>query len=95
MSSINKAEFVDALATKLDSTKVDAEKYLSAVQEVIVDNVKAGNEVKLSGFASFRPDTQAARTVRNPATGDPINVPEKRVVKIRPLGKFKDSVANG
>jgi DNA-binding protein HU-beta len=48
--------------------------------------------VKLTGFAAFAPATRSARVMRNPRTGDNIEVPETKIVSIRPLKRFKDTV---
>lgn len=92
MATKNKIELIEELAQKLGVTKVDAEKYLVAVQSVIVDNVVDGYDVKLSGFAHFQQVTQNPRKVHNPATGAVIDVPEKRSVRVRPMGKLKKMV---
>lgn len=92
MATKNKIELIEELAENLGITKVDAEKYLVAVQSVIVDNVVDGHDVKLSGFAHFQQVQQNPRKVHNPATGEIIDVPEKRSVRIRPMGKLKKTV---
>lgn len=93
MASINKLELVNAIAVRLDISKVEAERNLTALQEIIVENIIAGNEVKLSGFIHLYPTVQKARTVKNPANGEEIEVPEKTTVRARVLGKFKDRVS--
>lgn len=95
MGSVNKADMVNKLAEKLDITKVDAEKFLTTYNETVIEEVSAGNSVRLSGFASFEPAVQKARTVHNPSNpdGPKIDVPEKKVIKIRPYGRFKEAVA--
>lgn len=95
MTTINKAGLIDELAERVGGTKVEAEKYLLAFQDVVIDNMIEGNDVKLSGFASFVTATQAARTVKNPSTGEPIEVPEKKVPRFTPTGKLKKIIADG
>lgn len=93
MASINKLELVNELAERLGVSKVEAERNLTTLQEIIVENVVEGNEVKLSGFIHLYPTTQKARTVKNPSNGEEIEVPEKTTVRARVLGKFKDRVS--
>lgn len=95
MTTINKAGVIEELVERVGGTKVDAEKYLLAFQDVVIDNMIEGNDVKLSGFASFATATQAARTVKNPVSGEKIAVPEKQVPRFTPTGKLKRIIAEG
>ena len=71
---MNKSEFVAALAEKAGLSKKDAEKALSAFVETVVDEMTAGNKVQLIGFGTFEAKTRAARTARNPQTGEAIEI---------------------
>lgn len=90
----NKIEIVEELAERLGTTKVDAEKYLEAVKDTIVDNLADGYDVKLSGFAHFKLVEQNARKVYIPTTGNVVDVPNKRRINIRPMGKLKNLIEN-
>lgn len=90
--SLNKSEIIAQVAERNDISKAQAERVLASLQDIIMNAVAEGTEVKLPGFAAFDPVTRAARTMRNPATGEMIDVPEKKTVRIRPLKKFKDTV---
>lgn len=93
MSVLNKSAVIDQLAEKTGVSKAAAARSLEALQEIIMDGVAEGNAVKLTGFASFEPSVRAAREMKNPKTGEPIDVPETKVVKIRPMQVFRNKVA--
>lgn len=90
---LNKAEQISAVAAEAGVTKADAERVLDAFVSLIINQVAEGQELRVSGFASFKPVQRAARTTRNPQTGDPIDVPAKTAVKISPLTRFKNAVS--
>lgn len=95
MASFSKEALIEEVAERNEITKAAAGRVLASIQDVVIEQVVAGNDVSLYGFASFKPRVSAARTVKSPQTGEPIDVPEKKVVKIRPLGKFAKAVAEG
>lgn len=92
---LKKEELVAAIAEDNNLTKADVTRVLASLQENITKAVIAGKQVKLPGFVAFDPKTSAARTMRNPSTGAAIDVPEKKVVKVRPLTAFAEAVKNG
>jgi DNA-binding protein HU-beta len=90
----NKSEFVDQLAKRLDGDR----KRAAAVLDAVIDNVYAaidrGEHVAITGFGVFERRDRAARTGRNPATGESVQVPATRVPAFRPGAEFK-SIASG
>lgn len=96
MTLLKKSELVAAIAEDVPNVnKADVERVLNSLQENVVAAVVEGKSVKLPGFLAFDPKTNAARTMRSPQTGEPIEVPEKKVVKVRPLTGFADAVREG
>ncbi|WP_159522655.1 HU family DNA-binding protein [Sunxiuqinia indica] len=89
---MNKAQLIDAIAEKADLTKADAKKALDAFVESTTDALKNGDRVALIGFGSFSVATRSARTGRNPQSGAPIEIPEKKVVKFKPGAELGDAV---
>ena len=89
---MNKAELVDAIASKAGLTKVDAKKGLDATMEVVSEALKAGDKVSLVGFGSFAVSARSARTGRNPQTGKAINIGAKKVVKFKPGAELSAGV---
>ena len=80
---MNKAELVDAIASKAGLTKIDAKKALEAYIDATSKALKKGDRVALVGFGSFSVSKRAARTGRNPQTGKAIKIAAKKVVRFK------------
>lgn len=93
MSVLNKAALINEVAEATGNTKAATERFLVAFQDSVVGAVARGEEVKLTGFAAFAPVTRSARVMKNPRTGEDLNVPEAKTVRIRPLKHFRDAVS--
>lgn len=89
---MNKAELIEAIASKADLTKADAKKALDAFIETTSKSLKKGDRVALVGFGSFSVAKRAARTGRNPKTGQYMQIPAKKVVKFKPGADLADKV---
>lgn len=92
---MNRRELVNALAERTGTDKKAADAFLTAFTDAVTDTVSGGEPVVLSGFCKFDRRERAARTGRNPQTGEAIQIPAKTVVKITPLKAFKDTVLAG
>ncbi len=82
--NMTKNELIDAIASKSGLTKADSQKALNAVMESIAGELKRGGNVQLVGFGTFSVDERAAREGRNPATGEKMQIPAKKVAKWKP-----------
>jgi DNA-binding protein HU-beta len=80
---MNKAELIDAIASKAGLSKADAKKALDAFVDTTSDALKKGDRVALVGFGSFSVSERGERTGRNPQTGQPIKIAAKKVVKFK------------
>lgn len=89
---MNKAAIVDAVHGVLGGTKVSAEQAVETVFDSIVKSLKKGDEVSVAGFGTFVVKKRAARTARNPRTGEAVNVPAMNVPKFRAGKGLKDAV---
>ena len=89
---MNKGEFVEALAERLDVSRAQAERSLGAVLEIIEAELAAGNKVALTGFGSFEVSERAARTGRNPQTGATIEIAASSVPKFTAGATLKAAV---
>ena len=90
---MNKAQFIEALATRLDTDRRAAQTYLDAVFDQIYATVSKGEEVVLTGFGKFEKRDRAARTARNPATGAPVRVKKTSVPGFKAGTEFKAIVS--
>lgn len=81
---MRKSELVKAVSEKTGQTQRVVESVLDSLGEVVSAVLKAeGDQIKVPGIATLEVKLQKARTGRNPQTGDPIEVPEKLVVKAK------------
>jgi DNA-binding protein HU-beta len=90
---VNKAELVAAVAESTGLTGVDAKAAVDAVIDTITAQVGKGEKVSIPGFLVFDVVQRAKRTGRNPATGEEMVFPAKKVVKISAGSKLKDAAA--
>ncbi len=89
---MNKAAIVDAVQQVLGGTKVQAEQAVDTVIDSIVNSLKKGDEVSIAGLGIFSAKQRAARTARNPRTGEAIKVAAMRVPKFRAAKALKEAV---
>ncbi len=90
---MNKAELVEAMASGAGLSKAQANDALDALTDTVTKTLKKGDRVTLVGFGTFSTSDRAARTGRNPQTGEPIKIKAKRVVKFKPGKELSDKVA--
>lgn len=86
---MNKTELVDAIAAKTGVTKSDAAKVLDGFFEVAAETVGGDDKITLPGFLSIERTHRAARSGRNPATGEAIQIPAGYGVKVSAGSKLK------
>lgn len=89
---MNKSDVVDVVAKVVGKKKL-AEETVECVLEAIAGALKKGESVTLIGFGTFKVARRAARTGRNPQTGNPIKIKEKKVPRFTAGKKLKDAVA--
>ncbi|ANC32257.1 DNA-binding protein HB1 [Isoptericola dokdonensis DS-3] len=93
LMSLNKSELASAIAAKAGLTKSDSEAALNALQEVLVESLGKGEAVKITGLLSVERVERAARTGRNPRTGEEIQIPAGYGVKISAGSLLKKAVS--
>ena len=89
---MTKAELVEDVARAAELTKKDAERLVEIVFESIVETLNLGEKIELRGFGSFRVRERGARRGRNPKTGDPVDIPAKRVPYFKPGKEMKELI---
>ncbi|SCZ84513.1 HU family DNA-binding protein [Nitrosomonas mobilis] len=92
---MNKTELIEAVATRSNTTKAQTTAMLNGLIEVIQTNMASGDNVQLVGFGTFSVSDRAGREGRNPATGESMTIPAKKVVKFKPGAALSEAVANG
>lgn len=89
---MNKTELIEVLAEKAGTTKLITEKVINAYLETVIETVAKGDTVSLVGFGVFSKAHRNARTGRNPANGQTIQLPATDLPKFVPGKIFKDKV---
>jgi DNA-binding protein HU-beta len=89
---MNKSELVDVMAEGADLSKAAAGRALEAAMDAIKKALKKGDMVTLVGFGSFYVGKRAARTGRNPRTGEAVEIKAAKIPKFRAGKTLKDGV---
>lgn len=90
---MNKAGLIERIAAEANITKKQAEDMLEKAVKIIVDELKAGNEVTITGFGTFMVKTRHARGGVNPQKpSERIQIPEVRVAKFKTGKTLKDAL---
>jgi integration host factor subunit beta len=87
---MTKAELVEEVARAAELNKRDAEVIVETVFDSIIGALHKGEKVELRGFGSFRTRERGPRRGRNPKTGEPVDVPAKRVPYFKPGKELKE-----
>ena len=89
---MNKTELVAAVATKADLSKKDAEAAVKAVLDAVTEALADGEKVALVGFGTFEVKERAARTGKNPRTGEAIEIPASKIPSFKAGAALKNAV---
>ena len=91
---MNKSDLIDHVAESCSLSKADAGRAVDAVIGGITGALKGGDSVALTGFGTFEVRSRAARTGRNPKTGEALTISARRVPVFSASKTLKDAVAN-
>lgn len=89
---MNKAELITKIAEKANLSKKEAAAALAALTATITDTLKDGESLTLVGFGTFEVKTRAARTGKNPRTGEAIQIAESKIPTFKPGKGLKSAV---
>ena len=89
---MNKTELVEAIASEAKISKAAADKALKALTDTVAKELKKGEKVALIGFGTFEVSKRAARTGRNPQTGETIKIKAAKTPKFKAGKALKDAV---
>ena len=90
---MNKTDLINQLAERLDGDKKAAQAAVEGFIDLVQREVQKGRSVSISGFGVFEKRLRAARTARNPRTGEAVKVKKTTVPAFRPGKYFKDVIA--
>lgn len=91
---MNKAELIATIAAESELSQAAAKRVLDSLTDCIVQAVAKGDDVTLVGFGSFKSSQRAARTGKNPKTGEPLKIAATVVPKFTAGAGFKSAVTN-
>ena len=89
---MTKADLVEIVAREAEMTKKDVEQLVEIIFDSIVSTLNRGEKIELRGFGSFRVRERSSRKGRNPKTGEPVDIPAKRVAYFKPGKDLKEIV---
>ncbi len=89
---MNKTELIAAVAKQTELKKVDAEKAVNSVIEIVKEQLNKGEKVQIIGFGTFEAKDRSARVARNPRTGEEINVPASKAPSFKASKAFKEEL---
>ena len=89
---MNKGELIDAVAASAGLSRADSTKAVDAVLDNVTQTLSGGDSVSLVGFGTFSVKQRAARTGRNPRTGEPIQIKASKVPGFKAGKALKDAV---
>ena len=89
---MNKKELITAISIKANLSKKDAAAALTALTDVITEALKAEGKLAIPSLGTFELRERAARTGKNPRTGEKVEISAKRVPAFKPAKALKDAV---
>lgn len=89
---MTKVELIRQIADKAGIKQKDAEKAVNAFTEAVTEALKNGDKVTLVGFGTFEVSERAARTGRNPQTGEPVEIAASKLPKFKAGKALKDAI---
>lgn len=91
---VNKSQLIDKIAEGADISKAAAGRALDSFVDAVGQALKDGDQIALVGFGTFSVRERAARSGRNPQTGETIEISAAKVPAFKPGKALKDSVNN-
>jgi len=89
---MNKGELIDAIAAESGLSKKDSKEALDAIITATESALKKGEKLTLVGFGTFSVVTRAARTGKNPQTGQAIQIPAKKNIKFSVGAELSEAI---
>lgn len=90
--AITKADLANKLSETMEISKKDATQAITMLVDIIIDTLYEGEQVRIADFGTFEIRERAARTGRNPKTGESIEIPASKAVGFKAAKALKDAV---
>lgn len=94
MTTLTKADIVEAIADKIDIERTDIKRLVDETFEEIRKSLESGENVRISGFGNFLLRDKSVRPGRNPKTGEEVDISARRVVSFKSGQKLRARVEN-
>lgn len=91
---MNKTDLIEIIAQHADISPNRARNVLQGLLDGITDALKSGNDVTITGFGTFTISHRAARTGRNPQTGETISIPSSKVPRFKAGRLLRDAISS-
>lgn len=89
---MTKQQLIEQLAARTHTTKAEAQRNLEALTAILAEALHKGDRIQLPGLGTFDIQATAARTGRNPKTGEPLQIAAKNKVRFKAGSELADSV---
>lgn len=89
---MTKSDFIAAAAEAANVPKTEADRVIAAAANILTGVMRDGDSVNISGFGIFTSKVRDAHSGKNPATGETITIPAKRVAIFKPAKQLKDAL---
>ncbi len=89
---MNKGDLIEKIVSEVSITKADAARVLESIVDGVTQSLKRGERTTISGFGTFSVSKRKARVGRNPQTGEPINIPARRVARFTAGKELKEEL---
>lgn len=89
---MTKSEFIFAVAAATDMKKADVDRVISAAANILTGAMRSGDSVNIPSLGIFTSKMRDAHPGKNPATGEAITIPAKRVAVFKPAKQLKDAL---
>ena len=89
---MNKSQLIDSISIKTEISKKDVEKVINVFTNIVADTLVDGDRVSITGFGTFEVVERAARTGRNPQTGESIQIQASKSPKFKTGKALKDAI---
>ena len=93
MATVTRIDLANSLRNRFGLTTTDSYKMVDIIFDEIGQSLIYGEEVKISGFGTFKILSKSARVGRNPKTGIPAVISARRVASFRPCAEFRKIVS--
>jgi len=92
---MTKADIIEGVYEKVGFSKKESAEIVELVFDTVKETLERGDKIKISGFGNFQVRQKKTRMGRNPQSGQPIQIPARRVLTFRPSQVLKSALNGG